>query len=184
MSLRLRNTKGAVLAEWIIVFPLLLLLFLSLAQLGFMMYAKQTVNYAAYSTARVLLVRGGHSLLGRESEGRKAAALACIGITGMENLEPYLPSSDPDIIHIAGRYRGDERSHTDFLERYTAALDKTHFRILELQETDDNIKVKVEVSHDYELDFPIVNQLFAKLFSEPMRYGYPHFTLRSTVSLG
>jgi hypothetical protein len=175
MRAELKNVKGAVLAEWIIVFPLLLFLFLSIAQLGFMMFAKQTVTYAAYSAARVLLVKG---------DGRKAAALACIGITGMENVTPYSPSSDPDMIHIAGRYRRDERSHADFLERYTAALDKTRLRILEWQETDDHIKVKVEVSHDYELDFPLVNQFIAKLFSEPSRYGSPHFTLRSTVSLG
>jgi hypothetical protein len=181
-----KSIRGAVLAEWIIVFPLLLFFLLSIAQLGFMMNAKQTVTYAAYSTARVLLVRGSHQVFGLSDEGeaKKAAALACIGITGLANLTPYPPSSDPDIIHIAGRYSRDERSHADFLQRFSAALDKTRVKVLDFKETDQDIKVKVEVLHDYELDFPIVNQFIARLFSEPSKYGSPHITLRSTVSLG
>lgn len=186
MFLSVQNRKGAVLAEWIIVFPLLLFLFLGIAQLGFIMNAKNTVTYAAYSTARVLLTRGNPAHFGQnlEEEGRKSAALVCIGITGMENVTPYLPSSDPDIIHIASRYDQDERSHADFLQRYSAALDKTRLNILEIREVNDLIKVKVEVLYDYELDFPIVNQFIARVFSEFSRYGYPHITLRSTVSLG
>jgi len=184
--LELKNNRGAVLAEWIIVFPLLLFFLLSIAQLGFMMNAKQTVTYAAYSTARVLLVSasGSSSGLQLSEKAKKAAALACIGITGLANAKPYPPSSDPDIIHIAGRYSRDERSHADFLQRYNAALDKTRVNILDLSEEGQDVKVKIEVLHDYELDFPIVNQFIARLFSESSKYGSPHITLRSTVSLG
>ena len=176
-----------VMAEWVILFPLFLFFLLSICQLGFMINAKQTVNYAAYVSARALLVNDNRSLMGLSlSEvGKKAAALACIGITGMANSTPYLPSTDPDIIHIASRYSRDARSHADFLQRFTAALDKTEVKVWYLSDGgSQKVKVKVEVLHNYELDFPIVNHVISSIFSNSWKYGFPHIPIRSTVLLG
>lgn len=181
-----RNQKGMVVAEWVIIFPLFLFFLLSIGQLGFMINAKQTVNYAAYASARALLVNETPSLpdLNSPEAGRRAAALACMGITGLANLTPYFPSTDPDIIHLAGRYSHDSRSHEDFLQRYTAALDKTRIKTWVVRDENHKVKVKVEVLHDYELDFPIVNYLLSSLFPDESKYGFPHIPIRSTVLLG
>ncbi|MHB8481827.1 MAG: TadE/TadG family type IV pilus assembly protein [Nitrospiria bacterium] len=186
LSQQFSNQKGMVVAEWVIVFPLFLFFLLSIAQLGFLIIAKQTVNFAAYASARALLTaeKPAWGNLDSSDVGKKAAALACMGITGLANRTPYLPSTDPDIIHMAGRYSHDSRAHTDFLQRYTAALDKTRINIWYLNGEDSKVKVKVEVLHDYELDFPIVNHLLSSLFSNTSRYGFPHIPIHSTVLLG
>jgi hypothetical protein len=174
-----------VITEWLLVFPLFLFLVLFLAQLGFILNAKQTVTYAAYVSARALLVNGKDRMSGQNVEGvgKKTAALACIGITGLANQNPYSLSTDPDILHIASRYSHDPRSHSDFLQRYTAALDKTEVKYSFLNGFNKKHKVTVEVMHDYEMDFPIVNYFIAGLFSSSSKYGFPHIPIKASVSL-
>ncbi len=186
MMLHLKNSRGIVMTEWLLVFPLFLLLILFLAQLGFILNAKQTVTYAAYVSARAILVNGGDHMSRKNVEGmgKKAAALVCIGITGLANQNPYSLSTDSDILHIAMRYSHDPRSHSDFLQRYTAALDKTEIEYSFLNGHNKKHKVIVEVLYDYEMDFPIANYFIAELFSSSSRYGFPHIPIRASVSLG
>ena len=177
---RIKREKGALLAEWTLIFLLFVFLVLAVGQIAFLLLARQTVDYAAYITARSLLVY-------QEGQGtpdlKKTAALACLGIAGLVNRSGYRESSDPDILHIAGRYQNDPRSHSDFLLKYSAALDKTRVTANRIQGAGEKVKVNVEVTHDYELDFPIINQLLWKLAGGPARYGYPHISIRSTITL-
>ena len=173
------------LAEWAIVFPVFLLFVLGIAQLFLLLQGVMIVKYAAYATARSLLVQDFE----RESDGtlaeigEKSAALACIGITGMANRSSYPPTSEEEILHLANRYREDERSHADFAARYTAARDKTRIRIVDRERVDDHVRVTVEVVHDFELDIPIVNHLLASSSGEASRFGYPHRVLRALATV-
>jgi len=54
---RRRGARGQALTEFILVFPLFLLLLLGVVQLSLVSFAQQTVHFAAFSAARAAIVR-------------------------------------------------------------------------------------------------------------------------------
>lgn len=64
------------MTEFIIVFPVLFLLFLVIIQTALLMTAKQVVEYAAFSAARSAIVYKGN-----EKINKRAADIACIAIS-------------------------------------------------------------------------------------------------------
>jgi hypothetical protein len=70
------QTGGQAMTEFIIVFPVLFLMFLVIIQTALLMTARQVVEYAAFSAARSAIVYDGD-----EIKNKRAADIACIAIS-------------------------------------------------------------------------------------------------------
>jgi hypothetical protein len=76
------ETGGQAMTEFIIVFPVLFLLFLVIIQTALLMTARQVVQYAAFSAARSAIVYNGN-----KEKNERAANIACIPISPKMNTE-------------------------------------------------------------------------------------------------
>jgi len=161
------------MVEFVIAFPVLLLLTLGILQLAFLYSAQQVVHYASYSAARRVLV--AENIDSKES-ATYAASFVCSGITGMSG---YGGTADYDLPGWGA------------LQNSGASREKTRVTVLKDYDDDDDY-VEVEVEHDYELAFPVVNELFAAWFAptdeepfhEDARIGdAPHITLKQRCKL-
>lgn len=70
------QTSGQAMTEFVIVFPVLFLMFLVIIQTALLMTAKQVVEYAAFSAARSAIVYDGN-----KKKNKRAADIACIAIS-------------------------------------------------------------------------------------------------------
>ena len=164
-----RSESGQAIAEFAIVFPILLLLVLGIIQFSLMYVAKGVVEYAAYAAARAELVN---------EDPHQAAAFVCSSIAG--------PSHDPgagQTITVPG-WGELPRSRSSWVKTKVDVLDPGN---------NGSGKVTVEVAHQYELVVPVASMLF-KLISEPLEEDdvpeglfedvpdAPHIVLRSTYT--
>lgn len=148
--------RGQVLAEFALALPLLLLLTLGVMQLSLLFVAKSVVNHAAFVAARAALV-------GEDPE--EAAEIACAPISGIAGDEA------PAAYYIPGR--GDLLRSGLSREKTTVDLVHPSFNV-------SNV-VRVDVTHDYELIFPVVSELFETAGAE--HGGRPHRRMTETCTL-
>ena len=127
---------GQAIAEFAIVFPLMLLMVLAIVQISLMFVAKSVVEYSAFAAARAEVV-------GEDPE--QAAAFVCSTIAG-----PSRGAGAGRFITVPGW--GD-------LPRSAAAFEKT---LVDVMDPGDNGSghVTVEVTHYYELIVPVVSMIF------------------------
>ena len=159
-----RDERGQVVVEYAIVFPIQLLLTLSIIQFAHIFVAKNIIGYAAFCGARSAMV-------GESAEDASAIVLARItGVVGAE--------SESDIeLPGWGELRG-----------YGAAKRKTNVEVTTTTEGDQVI-VQCDVKHDLQLLVPIGNYVayeFGQVFlpiGEDKGYGAPHLTLTGTCTL-
>ncbi len=162
-----RRESGQAIAEFAIVFPLLLLIVLAVVQVSLFYVAKQITDYAAFSAARAELVG---------EDPHHAAAFVCSAIAG-----PTYPEGEVSgPIHVPG-WGALPRSESSLLKTEVDILDPIGNR---------SGWVEVQVTHYYELVVPVANLIFTPigraarredvpegLFTD--RYGAPHLVLRS-----
>ena len=149
-----RSEGGQAIAEFAIVFPVLLVLVLGIIQGSLMFTAKMVVEYAAYAAARAELV-------GEEPE--RAAELVCSAIAGPS----YTPGTGKPIT-VPG---------WGVLPRSESSSIKTHVDVLDPIE-DGNGTVTVEVTHYYELIIPAARLVFAPGTFVTLNDA-PHLVLKS-----
>lgn len=165
-GLRGRKEGGQAIAEFAIVFPVLLLLVLGIIQISLMFVARSVVEYSAFAAARAELV-------GESPE--RAAEMICSAIAG-----PSYTAGTGDPITVPG---------WGVLPRSESASLKTSVDVID-PIGDGNGSVTVEVTHLYELVIPVVSLIF-KPISRPLEPGdvpqgifvdmdnAPHMVLRS-----
>ncbi len=124
--------RGQALAEWAVVLPLVLLMTLTILQFSLILIGKFVVNHAAFSAARAQLV--GEDPL-------QAARIVCSPVAGTR------ADSLGNPIVVPGW--GD-------LPRSQFTPAKTTTQVTQ----DNNSAVTVEVTHQIDLWFPIVDLLF------------------------
>ena len=127
-----RNRSGQALAEWAVVLPLVLLMTLTIVQFSLVLIGKFLVNHAAYSAARAQLV--GEDPL-------QAARILCSPVAGTRATSTGTPIVVPGWGNLP-------RS------AFTGA--KTSVQVTQ----DADTAVTVEVTHQIDLWFPIVDLLF------------------------
>jgi len=164
-----RSESGQAIAEFAIVFPILILLVLGIIQFSLMYVARGVVEYAAYAAARAELVN---------EDPQRAAAFVCSSIAG-----PSYDAASGEAITVPGW--GE-------LPRSKSSSSKTSVDVLDAAGNGSG-EVTVEVTHLYELVIPVVSMLF-KPISEPVEAGdvpegifvtmenAPHIVLRSTYT--
>ena len=144
--LEARGEGGQAIAEFAIVFPLLLMLVLGIIQISLMFVAKSVVEYSAFAAARAELV-------GEDPE--RAAEMICSSIAG-----PSYNRGDGHPITVPG---------WGVLPRSESASLKTSVDVVD-PIGDRNGTVTVEVTHFYELIVPVVSLIF-KPISRPIQPG-------------
>lgn len=155
-GVRRARTAGHVLAEFALALPLLLLATMGVMQAALLSVAKTVVNHAAFAAARAELV-------GENPE--EAAEICCApisGIRGDEGLDGYT---------IPGR---------GALPRSGLSREKTRATVVH-PAADGGAAVRVDVTHDYELVFPIVSEIFRTVGAE--HGGQPHRRIEETCTL-
>ena len=164
-----RGEAGQAIAEFAIVFPVLLMLVLGIIQFSLAFVARGVVEYAAYAAARAELV-------GEDPE--RAAEFVCSAIAG-----PSVTPGTGDPITVPG---------WGVLPRSESASVKTSVVVLDGIDNGSG-EVTVEVRHRYELTVPFVSLLFTPI-SRPVEpdddpsglfetfEGAPHIVLRSTYT--
>jgi len=124
--------RGQALAEWAVVLPLVLFLTLTIVQFSLILIGKFVINHAAYSAARAQLV-GEDPLL--------AARIVCSPVAGTR------ASTDGEPIELPGWGVLPRSEHTEA---------KTTVNVAQ----DGDTGVTVEVTHQLDLWFPIVDLWF------------------------
>lgn len=164
--------SGQAMTEFVIVFPVQLLVIAAILQFALFNNAALVVNHAAFKSARAALVAdekaprdGLPSRVGDDAQ--RAAVIACSTIAGSSGVAPGQTESYPG---LGGTVR---------LPRSGAAAVKTRVRAA-YHPTRRYVGAVVE--HDYELIFPVVRHLF-KDAEASARYGSPHATLREACYL-
>jgi len=146
--------SGQAMLEFVLVFPVQLLITLGIIQFALMKTGQITVNHAAFAAARAVLVAdsAGRSGGGAQADAEDAARIVMSAVAGTTRSRAGGRSYD-----IPGWGK---------LHRSYAASEKTRVQIFS-QEGD----VAVEVSHDFELSVPVINDFFA--FPWEGFLGYP-----------
>jgi len=190
------SCRGQAIVEYAIVFPILLLVTLSIIQLSHILVAKQVVNYAAFVAARAALVADSEER--RQDDAEWAAAFVCSPIAGNAGV------TTPDDIEIPGWHwdrrevRGVETRSTLIRERRLrlvrtdvsdclpgsgAAREKN--RVTLDPNYGEGRGLAAEVIHDFELVIPIANEVAYGLAGVLMAvedvddsWGAPHIRIR------
>jgi len=144
--MRHESEKGQAIAEFAIVFPVLLLVVLGIIQISLMFVARAVVEYSAFAAARAELV-------GESPE--QAATMICSAIAG-----PSYARGTGQTVTVPG---------WGALPRSESASLKTTVDVADPMD-DQNGQVVVEVTHLYELSMPVASLLFKPLAS-PLRAG-------------
>ena len=164
--MRDRSKSGQAIAEFALVFPLLLMLVLGIIQISLMFVARSVVEYSAFAAARAELV-------GEDPE--QAAEMICSAIAG-----PSYARGTGRPITVPG-WGVLSRSESSSLKTSVDVIDPIG---------DGNGEVTVEVTHLYELVVPVVSLIF-KPISKPLEPGHvpdgifvtkdnaPHMILKS-----
>ncbi len=154
------------IAEFAIVFPVLLMLVLGIIQISLFLIARTVVDYAAFAAARAELV-------GEDPE--RAAEMVCSSIAGQS-----FPQGTGQPITVPG---------WGVLPRSESSSLKTSVNVIDPIGNGSG-EVTVEVTHLYELIVPFVSMIF-KPISRPVEpgdepeglfvtlYDAPHFILKS-----
>ncbi|MBI3268569.1 MAG: pilus assembly protein [Planctomycetes bacterium] len=184
--------SGQAMTEFMIVFPLWLLMTMGIMQLGMIFGAQQIVHYAAFTAARSELVKGDTDTTDVTPE--TAARLTCLPLAG-----PLISGSAKKMKSVIDYEL--EALPMGFVGQLLGF--KTQLKI-----SGDKKKVTAEVTRHFELVMPIVNVVFVKAFSlglgalvddqrDPSSflslnlentavtalYGSPHIVIRETTSL-
>lgn len=135
------KSRGSVLLEFLLGFPLVLLLILAVFQFAQMQAARLVVHYAAYCGARAALVH--HADEAAEAAGR-AAERACAWIT-LDDLPEGGAAGTPFEVPGWGAVPSSESTSRKTRASYSFA---------------DGV-VTVTVTHDFSLVAPLVNEVIA-----------------------
>ncbi|MBI5366661.1 MAG: pilus assembly protein [Planctomycetes bacterium] len=152
----LRDPEGGqAVLEFVITFPLWLLMTLGIMQMGLMYGAQQVVHYAALCGARAELVKGDTDE--DDVDPEKAVTIACLPVAGRTMIGGMTMPS------MSGSYK-DMSSTLDYvLESFIRQLMmgmKTKYT-----KSGDDKCVTSEVTLDFELQMPIVNRIFVYWYS-------------------
>ena len=134
---------GQAMVEFVIVFPVQFLVILAVIQLSLLYIAHIVVNHAAFSAARAVLVfdeRGGGNA---QKEAEDAARIVCSSIAGTSTKQ----EGGGRWVTVPGWGK---------LLRSKGASEKTQVQIFSRDK-----QIVVEVTHDYELEIPVINYFFA-----------------------
>jgi len=131
-----RGESGQAIAEFALVFPLLLMLVLGIVQISLMYVARSVVEYAAHAAARAELV-------GEDPE--QAARFVCSAIAG-----PSYTAGTGQPITVPG-WGVLPRSESSSVKTLVDVLDPVG---------DGNGRITVEVTHRYELVVPVASLIF------------------------
>lgn len=184
--------SGQAMVEFVLAFPIQLVLVLGIIQLSLLLIGRQVLHYAAYSAARSALVYDSDPALA-SSSAQRAAAMVCTCIAGPSGGETGREISVPGW----GPAGGSDRLRYDKQSDEKTHVDPTDVRF---EETDNAGSVAVLVRHDFELLVPIAGPLFAgssgsfgpvggsgpaneKTLSLWQRLGRPHLVLEERVVL-
>ncbi len=154
-----RGRSGHVLAEFAIALPVLLLVTTGVMQASLVAAAKVVVNHAAFAAARAELV-------GEDPE--EAAEIVCAPVAGSRTDLP--PGSLPDYT-IPGY---------GVVNRSGFSREKTSVSVVHPDAAGSTV-VRVDVTCDIELLFPVVASLFSTAGAE--HGGKPHMRLVETCTL-
>lgn len=144
-----RGEGGQSMVEFVIVFPILFLLFLTILQTALVLNARHLVHYAAYYAARAAAVWQPAQVpqKTRDEKIKRAAVIACLPIapkiTGI--IPAGIPASLGNTIGV--------------LERFAIANALTAVDV-KVEPTGD---VTAEVTHHYAMRIPIINRIFFEM---------------------
>jgi len=133
----------------------------SIMQLALVYVAKQVVTYASFSAARAAVVAEGDTpeALQEDAYARasRAAALICAPITGETIAGANVAAADMQAatIQVPGWGRLAKSGISGALKTHVSALEFT-----------PDGEVSVTVTHYYEMTFPVVNYIFAWMYSD------------------
>lgn len=171
---------GQAMVEFVIVFPVQLILTTFLMQLAFLIIGRTAVDHAAWCAARAALVScqaGGED---PEQEAERAAEQFLIPVAGRKGGIGFpinYPGWGP-------------------MDRSTASKTKTRVEVLNANNLRTADRVTVKIEHDYLLAVPIANGLWTipgghhvyfsssgsydKNYQKTLLYGAPHMVLGAT----
>ncbi len=169
----MRNEKGQAVVEYAIMFPILLMAMLGIIQLSHLFVGRHVVEYAAFCAARAMLAEEDPDIA--EMQAKKAAYLVCSSIAGRSG-----PEGEP--IELPG---------WGILPRSGSAVLKTRVERVAPRVVDPSTAISVEVSHDFELIVPVVNNMIFRLGelrvdvgdTDMFDYGSPHLELKARATL-
>ena len=171
----MRDERGQAVVEYAIMFPILLLVTLGIIQLSHLFVARHVVEYAAFCAARAMLVEEDSDAA--EEQAEKAALIVCSSIAGRSG-----PEGEP--IEVPG---------WGTLPRSRSAATKTRVaRVPPLDvDVDPVTTVSAEVTHDFELIVPVVNNMVYRLGElrigvenvDMFDYDSPHLELKARATL-
>ncbi|MBI4230105.1 MAG: pilus assembly protein [Planctomycetes bacterium] len=181
------DTGGQALAEFALVFPLLLLSVLIVMQLSLLAVARASTAYAAYAAARAALVED-LATRDRPIDPAAAARVALLPVTGTTTLAVALARSHMPP-RLLGGLSGWGAQAANLPLRWRAAQHKTRATVRW-----EESWARAEVEHDFELSIPGAGRAVAWLWwfasdagvSEGARlaaYGAPHVVIRDECSL-
>lgn len=159
MTCHATSRSGHVLAEFAIALPVLLMMTMGVMQASILSAAKVIVNHAAFAAARAELV-------GEDPE--EAAEIVCAPVAGSRTDLP--PQDLPDYV-IPGY---------GTVNRSGFSREKTSVQVIH-PDAPGTAAVRVDVTHDVELIFPVVAEFFKTDGAE--HGGKPHTRLVETCTL-
>jgi hypothetical protein len=164
-----RCASGQAMLEFVLVFPVFLLLVLGIIQFAELSNAHQVVNYASYMAARAAIVKGNHKL---------AAAICCIAISpnalsskGIPGIKELGNLADPIIENVTGMEH--------FFDKLPFAYALSHCTVSYFKKNGDSVKInkedvlekkgvdhlEVKLTYYYPLIIPLVNVFMANYFA-------------------
>ena len=141
--------SGQSIVEFVIVFPVLFLLFLTILQVALLLNARHLVHYAAFYAARAAIVwqPAKVSQKIKDDKIKRAAVIACLPIS--PKISGIIPAGIPPSL---GNTIGA-------LERFAISNALTSVDVQQQPAGD----ITAEVTHYYAMRVPIINKIFFEL---------------------
>lgn len=163
------NDHGAVMVEFAVVFPWILLLTLAIIQLALIFVGKIVVTYAAFAATRAEMVNDDDFVTVNDEakvSPELAAEIVCSRIAG-RTVKPGTRIPQPIQVPGWGNLHASEYS-----------ILKTSATVISSGRPGD---VTVKVVHDFELVIPFANHMFKDESSD--EYDFPHLKLTETWTM-
>lgn len=178
-----REDGGTVMLDFILTFPLFVIIVLTVVQLALLINARLVVSYAAFAAARSAVVWLPEGIGAAQEHAERAAALACIPVShpvpglGLLATPPLVPV----FIHGEDWWRRVQRGG----EKHVYAQLATEVELRDPKGGQDfgpRTPVTATVRHQFFLDVPYADGLFALALGEG--FGFlPFVTVEDSYTL-
>jgi hypothetical protein len=168
-----RDESGQAMVEFVLVFPVQLLLSLTILQFAFIAHAHLVVEQAAFMAARAAAVADvPSSPVTPQKAAERIAARTCAALTSGEAPEGTAGAGG-DELAWSGESEGRRFNDARQREAYAHLQDPVGGgSMVKVMPYPQEAYVACEVSFDYVMLIPVANHLFAKLQEGSIQEGY------------